>query len=420
MIFSIIIIIVFTILSFLFSGCETGLISINKLSLEKRARTDPKSKQLLDFVSNPDKVLGTTLIGTNISLVIVASVFTALVLEYKKIGLSETGSTLLISGILLIFAEIIPKTLFRDHSEYLIPKLLPFLNFFNTLFYPLIKALSKVNYLLLGILGVKHTKKTLFTREDLAFLISEAEKEGEVDKSEQEMIDEVLTFRELTVKNVMTPRTDIVAVQENDTIQSVINLSKKEGLTRFPVYSKDIDHIEGVLIIYDLLKAESSDEKVAKYKREVHFVPESMSASILLKKMQGEKTPLLIVVDEYGGTAGLITIEDLLEELVGEIEDEYDEAEIEVQKIDENTYMVLGEVEIDHLNDDYNLLLPKTDEYETIAGLIINQIARIPKKNEKFIVDGYELTVKQATPKKIEKVLIKVLPTSEITNPTSS
>lgn len=413
MILSIIIIIVFIILSFFFSGCETGLISINKLSLEKKANTNSKTKYLLDFVNNPDKVLGTTLIGTNISLVIVASVFTALVIKYRKLGLSEISSTLIISGILLIFAEIIPKTLFRDHSEYLIPKLLPVLKFFNILFYPLIKALSKVNYLLLGIFGIKHTKKTLFTKDDIVFLISEAEKEGEVEKSEQEMIHEVLTFRELSAKNVMTPRTDIIAVQEDDTIQSVIELSKKEGLTRFPVYSKDIDHIEGVLIIYDLLKAESNDEKVAKYKRKVHFVPESMKASILLKRMRIKKTPLVIVVDEYGGTAGLVTIEDLLEELVGEIEDEYDESEIEIQKITENTYMVFGEVEIDYLNDNYGFKLPKKDEYETVAGLIINKIARIPKVNEKFVIDGYELTIKQATKKKIEKVMIKILFTSK-------
>lgn len=408
---SIIIVAIFFIGSAFFSGAEIGLISLDRHKLKHQASKDKKKRHIYDFVTNPDKVLGTTLIGTNISTVIVSSVFVAYIV--KKGILSEVIATLILSGVLLVFAEIIPKIILRNKAEYTIPKLFFIIRFFAFIFTPFIWILSKINYAILKIFKISRQKSTqIFTKEDLSYLLREAEKNGEVKKDEHDLIEEVLDFRDLTAKNIMIPRTNIIAVKIDTPIKEVIELSREEGFTRFPVYSEDIDHIEGILVIHDLLKESELDEPVSKYIRDVYFVPEVMKSITLLKKMQQNKTPLAVVVDEYGGTAGLISVEDLLEELVGEIEDEYDAEEKDIFKINDNSYMINGEVEIERLIEDYDMDLEQ-DDYETIAGFLIAKLERIPRYNEKVSVKNYEFIIKQVSAKKIGKVLVNILPKEE-------
>ena len=408
---SIIIVAIFFIGSAFFSGAEIGLISLDKHKLKHQASKDKKKRHIYDFVTNPDKVLGTTLIGTNISTVIVSSVFVAYIV--KKGILSEVIATLILAGALLVFAEIIPKIILRNKAEYTIPKLFFIIRFFAFIFTPFIWVLSKINYAILKIFKISRQKSTqIFTKEDLSYLLREAEKNGEVKKDEHDLIEEVLDFRDLTAKNIMIPRTNIIAVKIDTPIKEVIELSREEGFTRFPVYSEDIDHIEGILVIHDLLKDTDLTEHANKYIRDAYFVPEVMKATTLLKKMQQNKTPLAIIVDEYGGTAGLISVEDLLEELVGEIEDEYDAEEKDIFKINDNSYMINGEVEIERLIEDYDMDLEQ-DDYETIAGFIISKLERIPRYNEKVSVKNYEFVIKQVSAKKIGKVLVNILPKDE-------
>lgn len=410
---SIIIVAIFFIGSAFFSGAEIGLISLDRHKLKHQASKDKKKKHIYDFVTNPDKVLGTTLIGTNISVVVVSSVFTAYIV--KKGVLSEAIATLILAGALLVFAEIIPKIILRNKAEHAIPKLFFIIRFFAFIFTPVIWLLSKINYGILKLLRISKRKSTqIFTKEDLSYLLGEAEKNGEVKKDEHDLIEEVLDFRDLTAKNIMIPRTNIIGIKTETPIKEVIELSRKEGFTRFPVYKNDIDHVQGVLVIHDLLDVADISEPAGKYMRKAYFVPEVMKATTLLKKMQENKTPLAIIVDEYGGTAGIISVEDLLEELVGEIEDEYDAEEKDIFKINENSYMINGEVEIERLIEDYNINLDQ-GEYETLAGLLITKFERIPRYNEKCLIKNYEFTIKQVTAKKIEKVLVKILPQEENT-----
>jgi len=405
---SIIIVAIFFIGAAFFSGSELGLISLDKHKLRHEAQKNSRKKVLYDFVTDPDKVLGTTLIGTNISIIIVSSVATAFVI--KRGLLSETLATLILSGLLLIFAEIIPKILFRNTCNTSIPKFFFIIRFFAFIFHPLIWILSKINYAILRALKVNKQSSThLFTKEDLSYLLGEAEKDGSVKKEEHDLIEEVLDFRALTVKNIMIPRTNIVGVKSDTPISEVINLAKEVGFTRFPVYTTDIDHIEGMLIIHDLLELEDLSKPAEEFIRDAYFVPEVMKATSLLKRMQQNKTPLAIVVDEYGGTAGIISVEDLLEELVGEIEDEYDAQENDINKIDDTTFLVDGEVEIERLIEDYHIELDEGD-YETLAGMLIEKFERIPRYNEKCVVKNIEFTIKQVTARKIEKVMIKILP----------
>ena len=411
---SIIIIAIFFIGSAFFSGVEIGLISLDKHRLKHEAIKNKSKKRLYDFVTNPDKVLGTTLIGTNISLIIVSSVFTAFMI--KREILSETLATLLLAGALLIFAEIIPKILIRNTCNTSIPKFFFLIRFFSFLFHPLIWILSKINNAFFRLFRIDKKSNThLFTKDDLSYLLEEAEKDGHVKKDEHDLIEEVLDFRDLTVKNIMIPRTNIVGIKADTPIKDVISLMKEVGFTRFPVYSVDIDHIDGMLIIHDLLEVEDLSLPAEKFMRDAYFVPEIMKATTLLKKMQQNKTPIAVVVDEYGGTAGIISVEDLLEELVGEIEDEYDAQENDISKVDDTTFLVNGEVEIERLIDDYDIGLDE-GEYETLAGMLIENFERIPRYNEKLLIKNYEFTIKQVTAKKIEKVMIKILPIQEDTD----
>ena len=413
MIVIILIIILFIFLSAFFSGMETGLISLDKLKLEHEAKNDSKKKQILNFLREPDKLFGTTLIGTNISVVIVSSL-TMLLLNSQPEGstfyVSGHAGTLIISLILLIFAEIIPKALYREHPNRLVAKNFVTLKFFGFLLSPFIKIVTWINLKISKMFGFQETSSLLkVSREDLSFMVSESEtNESSSEINQKDLLEEALEFGELKAENVMTHRTEIIAFDQNTSIDEVITLSREVGFTRFPVYDEDIDNIKGVLIIYDLLRqVGNSEEKASDFMRPVMFVPETMNVDALLADMQAKKRSMAVVMDSYGGTAGMITIEDIMEELVGEIEDEYDVEESELELLPDGSYLIDGDTEIDILNGKYEMQLPEGD-YETIAGLIIDRLARIPKNNTPVDLPKYSLVVNKVTAKKIKKVkLIK-------------
>jgi putative hemolysin len=223
-----------------------------------------------------------------------------------------------------------------------------------------------------------------------------------------------LDFTELDAGNVMVPRTEIVAIQENTPLSEVINIVRKEGFTRYPVYRNNIDDIIGILIIFDILKKDCTPDMIAgDIIHEPLFVPENMDLDVLLKEMQTKQRSMAIVVDSFGGTAGIVTMEDILEEIVGDIEDEYDidEDEHSVQQVGPNTWLVAADTEIDRLADDYGIELPEGD-YETIAGLILDRLERIPHQGQVINIPPYKIQILQATAKQIIKV--KIHKTSKI------
>ncbi len=400
--------VVFFILAGFFSGIETGLISLDRLSLEQNAKKDTKKKKILKFLENPEKLFGTTLFGTNISIVIVTSISIYL-LKKNDLEISEKIVTILIAVLILIFAEIIPKALFRDYPNKLVSKCFPLLNFFGIIFAPFVKFVSHLHHFLAKIFKLNKTDRSgIITREDLSFMLSETKDENSIQNDQKQMLEEVLEFTELDAENVMIHRTEIVAFEKDTPIDKVIITARKRGFTRFPIYDENIDNIIGILIIFDILKKPD----IKKAKDALHkplFVPENKDVNTLLKEMQSNKKSMAIVVDSFGGTAGLITIEDILEEIVGEIEDEYDNVRTvqEVKKINANTFIVQGFVEIDFLNDDFGMNLPEGD-YETIAGMIIHKLSQIPKMNTKIDIENWKIEILQATSKKIIKIkLIK-------------
>jgi CBS domain containing-hemolysin-like protein len=400
------IILIFFLLAAFFSGMETGLVSIDRLKLEKEAKEDKKKKHILHFLENPDQLFGTTLFGTNISIVVVSSLTVFLVhsLPFSNKNY-QTLATIVLAGLILIFAEVIPKALFRDRPNKMVNKYFPLLIFFNILLKPFVKFVEILNRALAKLFKLpEQSGYHLLTKEDLSYMLKETEHDGSLEEDQRDMLEEALEFSELDAENVMIHRTEIVALHKDSPIKEIVEIAKKEGFTRFPVYDNNLDEIIGILIIYDLLKKKRNDKlKASDFVREAFFAPENMDVNVLLTEMQTKKKSMAIIVDSFGGTAGLITVEDILEEIVGEIEDEYDTTIVEVQKIDENTFIVQGFVEIDFLNDDYDMQLPEGD-YETIAGLIISELARIPNQGTKLNIGNWIVQVIQVTNRKIIKI----------------
>jgi len=413
----IIIIILFFILSGFFSGIETGLISLDRLKLEQEAKSSNKKKQILNFLEKPDKIFGTTLFGTNISVVIVSSLSIFLINSLKEdmvINISEHTATLIIAGLLLIFAEIIPKALYRDFPNKYVSNGFPLLRFFSLIFSPFVKLVAVLNIALAKLFKLpQQSRYNIVSREDLTFMLSEAKDDGVLHVDQMEMLEDALEFSDLDAENVMIHRTDIIAFPLNTSIDEVISIAKEKGFTRFPVYENDLDNIKGILIIYDLLKLKDhTNLTAADFIRSAFFAPETMDVNKLLSEMQKEKVSMAIIMDSFGGTAGVITIEDILEEIVGEIEDEYDNTTQEISKISSGLYRVQSYAEIDFLNDEYDMDLPLGD-YETIAGMIIDKLERIPRRDTKLTIGTWNIKIIQATDKRIITVEMKKLNESE-------
>ncbi|GAB1467763.1 hemolysin family protein [Candidatus Cloacimonadota bacterium] len=398
----------FLLLVFLFAGFETGLISLDQLALERDAKRNKSSAALLRFVRQPDKFLGTTLIGSNIASVIIASISTIIVHQLGNLAFDARYTALLVGSIVLIFGEIVPKAIFRDHADTLVPRFFPLIRFFYYLLKPFVAIVTWLNKQLRKMLNLTEDNQyDYLTKDDLTFLLSQTTTDS-ISAPQMEMIEDALEFKEQEARNVMVPRTDIVAVHEHDLISEVIELAIEEGFTRYPVYRNNLDDIVGVLIIYDILKRDcTNDMSASEIMHEPLFAPENTDLDILLREMQTKRRSMAIIVDSYGGTAGIVTMEDILEEIVGDIDDEYDddEEDNDVEQISPNTWLAQADVEIDRLADDYDIDLPEGD-YETIAGLILDHLERIPHQGQVVTIGAYRIQVLQVTTKKIIKVKI--------------
>ncbi|HCX72585.1 MAG TPA: HlyC/CorC family transporter [Candidatus Cloacimonas sp.] len=409
-----IIILVFFVLAAFFSGMETGLISLGQLKLSGPLGKENSSKTISKFDKQANKFFATTLIGANFSLIIITSLGILLLFySRKQINLSNELFILILTGFVLIFTEIIPKALFRDNAKKMVKNSYPLINFFAIIFKPFLGIVNVLDSSISKLFKLPEDGNLQnITKEDLSYMLSQTENDGQLLENQREMLEEVLEFKDLKAENVMIHRTEIVALPQDMPVQDILALAKKEGFTRFPVYNEDLDNIIGILIIYDIMKRNRHDGLTAfDFVREAYFAPESIDVTTLLTEMQTYKKSMVIIVDSFGGTSGIVTIEDILEEIVGEIEDEYDNTAQEVEKLDENNYKVQGYVEIDFLNDEYDLNIPEGD-YETIAGLVIDRLARIPKQGTTIQAGAWKIKVLQVTDKKIVTVALEKNPAS--------
>ncbi len=389
-----------------FSGSETAFVSIDRVRM--KALTDKGSKRtaLTDAVlENPEKFFSTTLLGTNMTVVLSNVIVTFLVIKYLG-EKYEYLPILIMTPILLVFGEIVPKTVFRYYAEKIAEHIILPVKIISIIFYPFVLILSWLTKFFLKIFSLHDTRlKPLTTKEDLENYLNMWNINSNLKTAEKRIIERIFDFSETSVDDIMIPLVNVKAVDVRDGIEKAVSLAKKTGFSRIPVYADKSHNIIGIVHAFDLLTAQGKSQHLKKIMRPARYVPGSMPIDELLKKMRTEGNSIAVVVDEYGGTTGIVTIEDILEEVVGEIYDEYDKEERLVVKIGKNKYLVNARMEIDELNDQLKLKLPRGD-YETVAGFLLKSMERIPETGETFQVDNIKFIIRQSDKRSIKEVLL--------------
>lgn len=383
-----------------FSGAEMAFVVSNKLKLEIKARRNNLSaKNALHFSQNPQSFFSTILIGNNVVNIAFASISTVFLTTF--FGMGEIDILLISTFTLLIIAELIPKYFARETADRLILISAMPLRITSIILYPFVKTLSSISSLLTQTSNVKEEKiDYLFSKEDIELLVEESMEAGVVNKKESDIINKVLALGNQRVYEAMRPRTEIVGVETGQSIDDVLSVFIDSGYSKLPVYEENLDNIKGVVFAYDLFK---SPEDLNSLIREIIYVPETKKTFDMLNEMLAKQASVAIVIDEFGGTAGIITTEDIMEELFGEIKDEYDVDEDICRRVGPDTYLISGKVEIDFINEKYGLDIP-TGEYETIGGFITANTGRIPAEGENIIIDGFNILIARATPIKIDVI----------------
>ena len=314
-----------------------------------------------------------------------------------------------ITFVILFFSEIIPKIFASKTTKNLAPRLAYPLYFFYFLFYPLSLVLEKITGTISSWLGIDKDKHYL-SEEELRTLVEVGEEKGALLKDEKEMIHSIFEMGDTTAKEIMVPRTDMVCIEKNATINQVMSLIKEKLHSRIPVYEETVDNILGILYVKDLLplikKRNFTEFELTKFKRPPYYVPEQKKINELLREYQTEKIHMAIVVDEYGGTSGIVTLEDVIEEIVGEIQDEHDIEAPLYQKINENTFVVNASMALEEINEELALDLPTEEGVETLAGFLLGQFGNVPKSKEMITWNGYEFLIEKSTKKRIQQVRI--------------
>ncbi len=398
--YEVIVLIILVCISAFFSGTEIAFVVSNKIKIEIKARKKNIAAQSAHyFVKNPQTFFSTILIGNNVVNIAFASISTVF-LAYA-FSLNELSILLISSAIILLFAELIPKYLARELPDRIVLLTAIPLRVVAFVLYPFVKVTSSISDMFTQSSNVKaENVKFLFSKEDLEILVQESHKAGMVNKKESDIISKVLTLGEQRVYEAMRPRTEIVGVEINSTIDEAFALFVDSGYSKLPVYDDNLDNIKGIIYANDLFK---SPEDIKSILREAVFVPETKKSLEMLNEFLNKQVSIATVIDEFGGTAGIVTMEDIFEEMFGEIKDEYDVEEDISRKISDNTYMISGKAEIDFINEKLGLNIP-TGDYETMAGYITTQLGRIPVQGENVSLDGFSILILRATQIKIDAV----------------
>ena len=414
------ILILFTIiLSAFFSGMEIAYVSANKLRLELDKQLEPFSSKLLKVVTaNSGKYIATMLIGNNIALVIYGIAFAGLIdpvfenyFHTKSIILLLT--TVISTFVIVVFGEFLPKTLFRTIPNTLLKIFLIPLSFFFFLFYPVTRSIVGITNLLMKWLfkaNIKQNNNNLvFSRIDLDEFVNEkdnnrSEKKENIE-SEVKLFKNALDFSKVKLREIMVPRTEIEMMDINSTINELRQKFVETGYSRIIFYDENIDNIVGYVHSSVIFK---NPESVKPYLNNVLIVPETMPANKLLSTFIREHRSIAIVVDEFGGTSGMVTSEDILEEIFGEIEDEHDTIDVIEKKISDNEYVFSGRSEIDLINEKYHINLPESEDFETLAGFILYHHESIPKINSLIKIGVFQFKILKATNTKIELVKLTI------------
>lgn len=403
-----------------FSGMEIAFVSANKLQIElEKQQGGFIAKVLAKLTKSPSSFITTMLVGNNISIVIYGYFMGELLMQFISPYISNTFATLLVQTfistiIILVTAEFLPKAIFRIFANealriFSIPAYL-----FYILFYFISIFISKItNFILRVFFNTSEDEVSKeFSKKELGHFINEQLETNsyeEVD-SEIQIFQNALEFHNVKAREIMVPRTEIIALDLNEDIEKLKNAFIETGFSKILIYKNTFDNIIGYVNAFDLFKKQKSIRSIIKL---VEFVPESMTIKNILKNLSKKKKSVAIVLDEYGGTSGLITKEDIIEELFGEIEDEHDYTVFTEEKINAQEYLFSARLEIDYINETYDLSLPKEEAYETLGGFIVNHTESIPQLNDIIIINNYEISIKKASSTKIEEIYLKIKNTED-------
>ena len=400
-----------------FSGTETAMVSVDRARIKALAEQGSKSAALVEAIlQTPEKFFSTTLLGTNIAVVLSNAIATMLIIEY--LGEQYQYITILImTPLILIFGEIVPKTVYRYHAEQITRHLIYPLKAISVIFYPLVVILTSLTRLLMRLFGMGSAQfRPHATREDLENYLDMWNIRGYLRTAERKIIERIFDFSEIDVEDIMIPLVNIKTLEAQDSIDNAIGLARKTGYSRIPVYEGEVYNIIGIVHAFDLLTANEKTQTLKDLMRPAPYVPSSAPIDELLKQLRTEGKSIAVVVDEYGGAVGIVTIEDILEEVVGEIYDEYDKEERLLVRTGRDEYLVNARIGIDELNDRLNLQLPK-DDYETLAGFLLKHMERIPRVGENFRFANLEFVISKADKRSIKEVSITVSDASERASP---
>lgn len=411
MVIQIFILIILILLNAFFAATEIAFISLNDAKIEKKAKEgDKKAKQINKMLKEPSKFLATIQIGITLagflSSAFASDAFAdklAPILEniipigisvWK--GISIVIITIILSYFTLVFGELVPKRIAMKNHEKVANLTIGVVKFISIITAPFVKLLTVSTNFISKIFGVNENEEETVTEEEIRMMVDVGEEKGTIEEEEKELINNVFEFNDITVSEIMTHRTDMYAININDNIMEMLNELDEYKYSRIPIYEETIDDIKGILYIKDLFKYISIGQKninIRDVMREAYFVSQHKMINDLFKEMQKNNKQMAIVLDEYGGTAGIVTMEDIIEELVGNIFDEYDDVENEYEKIDENTYRISGSISIYDLKKILHVEIPEGD-YDTLSGYLVELLDRIPNDNEKPVIETEQVTYK--------------------------
>lgn len=407
-------------LSAFFSGSEVALFSLDKRKLKDSFSKYPLIEryifQLLDY---PRRLLVTILVGNTIVNVAASIVAVSLAIDYanySKLSLNFvlTVQIILLTILIVIFGDLIPKV-WATKKPLSFAKVISIpLFWISVIFYPVSETLTEIIKMMVSKIKFDKTKSAM-SPEEISELADLSHERGAIIEEEHGLINGIVGFRKVLVHEVMTPRVDMVCVSIDSDFETILKIVTSSGHSRIPLYENNLDKIIGIIYAKDILPFLMNETlrknlSLAKIARKVLFIPETKKIDDLMREFQEKKMHQAIVVDEYGGTSGLITLEDIMEEIIGEIRDEYDKEETQVTKLTENSYLVLGKISVDDVNELLNAKLPVSEgEFETLGGLVLNYAGHIPKEGYSFQLENYKFTVKEVSNKRIKKVLIESL-----------
>lgn len=420
-----------------FAMSEIAIVTFNDNKLKKLAEDGNKrAATLYKMVQQPSKFLSTIQIGVTMAGFLaagsaaeqfaepVAQLMSPVIPYSMAEPIALFVITLILGYFNLVLGELVPKRIAMHNPEKVSLAVAPIVRFVFTIAKPLVALLSVSTNAILKLLHIDPTSQTeQVTEEEIRMMVDVGNEEGSIEKDEADMIDNIFEFDDITAEDVMTHRTDVAAVENTATVMDVIHLAMEKGFSRIPVYEEDIDNIIGIVYAKDMLQCitetaeEMSSQPITPFIRKAIFVPESNRCADLFKTFKEKKMQMAIVVDEYGGTSGIVTMEDLLESIVGNMQDEYDHEEEEYQKVSDNVFTLDGSMSLEDVEELLGTNIDSEEDYDTLSGLITDTLDRIPAKNEhpSVRIGNVEFTVLMTEERRIAKLRAEILPETEQT-----